>query len=316
MLRRMLLLGLMVSLVVVGQASAQVIVPGLPLTPKVKLPPFPNIEAMPFDLQQILQQAAQLQPKGGKADGSILWGGVRLQRATGEMQAQLGLAKDEGLVVAAVDPNSAEDRAGLKTNDVLLKINAQSVPNDIEGFNKLVKEQKVADSADIVVIRDGKEETLKGAKMPAVAQMNPIGGRGGVNRIAIGGIFGQRIQIIQRGNPLQPGAINKLHIERTVNGAKVVQRQNGDQFSADYVKEELTINVAGKIENGVRTAKEITITQGKDTQKFANLKDVPSQYQLLIRQLMQPPVGGQLMLPTIPNLQNFPGLPAIPGIDD
>ena len=256
-------------------------------------------------------------------DTTMRWGGVRLGKVDANLQQQLGLEEKEGLIVMAVDPISAAEKAGLKASDVLVRVNDKSVPNDLEGFAKLLKDEKVDQAADIVVVRRGKEETIKAAKMPAVVQANPNASGGRIGRPGLPGIVIPRIQInpANRGgiNQLLQGPIQKLHLEMTINGAKMVRKQDGSQFSGEYSKDELKITISGKIENDRANPTEITITQGKEMKKYTSIREVPAQHRLVIQQLMPSPLQGLLMLPTIPdfqNLSNFPGLPVIPRVDE
>ena len=242
------------------------------------------------------------------------WGGLRLEKPSPDLQAQLGLEENEGLVIGAVDPNSIGDKAGVKANDVLLKIGAAQVPNDAAGFAKLVKDQKADEPIDLVVVRKGKEETIKGAKMPALVQ-NVVGpGVGGAGIARMPGIVGPRIPALPL-NPLMPGKLDKLHMEMSVNGAKVVKDQEGDKFTGHYVKDELKISVAGKIENAQNRISEITVQQGKEMTKYTSLNDVPAQHRAAIQQLLPSPFVNLMTLP-FPDMQAFPGFPMIPGIDN
>ncbi len=244
--------------------------------------------------------------RGGRTH--LRWGGLRLEKPSADLQGQLGLEENEGLVVAAVDVNSIGAKAGLKANDVLVKIGATQVPNDPAGFAKLVKDQKANEPIDLVVVRLGKEETIKGAKMPALVQS--IGG--GIGRMP--GIVGPRIPVMPI-NPLMPGKLDKLHMEMTVNGAKLVKDQDGDKFTGNYVKDELKISVAGKIENGQNKISEITVQQGKETRKYTSVNDVPAQHRAMIQQLLPSPFANLMTLP-FPDMPAFPGFPMIPGIDN
>jgi hypothetical protein len=301
-----------------GQVSAQITIP--------RFPQDPNIQVLQQELQkqldEIFNQVAMQQKPGVRVnDGTMKWGGVRLGKADVKLQQQLGLDEKEGLIVMAVEANSPADKAGLKASDVLVRINDKSVPNDLDGFAKLLKDEKVDQAADLVVVRKGKEETLKASKMPAAVQANPNAGGGRIGRPGLPGIVIPRIQInpaIRGGiNPFLQGPIQKLHLEMTVNGAKMVRKQDGNLFSGEYSKDELKITISGKTENGRANPSEITITQGKETRKYSSLREVPAQHRLVIQQLMPSSLDGLLMFPTIPNLQNlpnFPGLPGIPGV--
>jgi hypothetical protein len=308
----------------VSHASAQVVPP----LPKIEMPKLdglpPDVKelqrifekigqaqhGLPPDvqkeLQRILDEVGQVQPAGrpaGKA-GQMQWGGVRLEKATKEMQTDLGLGEKEGLVVVAVSPNSAGEKAGLKSKDVLIKFGDKSVPNDATSFGLLVKDHKANEPIDLTVVRDGKEQTLKGAKMPALVQNG--GGIGG--RPAPAPLLIPRLQLNPRGpNPLLPGTIQNLHLEMTVNGAKVIRKQTSDQFSGEYSKDDLKIAVSGKIENGQPKLAEITVTEGKETKKYNSVRDVPAQHRPLIQQLVPSSLNNLMLLP-MPNLFDLPDL--------
>jgi hypothetical protein len=314
MIRKTFFLALSASafLALAAQASGQF--PGFPQDP--------DFPALPSDLQKQVQrlfdQIAAQQRQGGRvSEGSWNWGGVRLGKADANLQKQLGLDDKEGLVVMAVDARSAADKAGLKVSDVLVKINDKSVPNEFDGFAKLVKEQKVDQAADLVVVRRGKEETIKSAKMPAVVQATPNAGGGRLGRPGVGGIVIPRLQINPGGiNPFLQNPIQKLHLEMTVNGAKIVRDQDGEKFSGEYAKNDLKITVSGKIENARPVPSEVTVTEGKETKKYTRLREVPAQHRSVAQQLMPSSLQGTFMFPTLPNLQKFPGLPVIPGVDN
>jgi len=313
----LLALGVSALLSLAGQASAQIIVPGGKVPPIDGIPP-----QLQKQLQEIFQRAAagQGQPgiRGGKA--GMRWGGLRLEKASPELQTQLGLEANEGLVIAAVDPNSVGAKAGVKASDVLLKIGATPVPNDAVGFAKLVKDQKENEPLDLVVIRNGKEQTIKAAKMPALVQnvVGPGGGiRGGGGFGGLGGIGGAGGAPGLPGMPgiafggLQTGKLKKLHVELEIDGAEVIRDQDGDTFSGKYVKGDLKITLSGKLENGQSKISEITIQEGKDSKKYTSPKEVPAQHRAAIQQMLPSPFTNLMIMPAIPNLQGFPGLPDV-----
>jgi hypothetical protein len=282
-------------------------------------------------LEQMQRAFEQGFPQARRPDlngGAIQWGGVRLGKVDAALQDQLGLPENEGLLVNAVDAKSPGDKAGLRPRDVLVKLNNNAVPNTLAGFAKLLKDQKADDPMDLVVVRNGKEETIKAARLPAAVQ-DAGGDRAGMPGFpgAPGFAFPRvefpRVEFPRADfNPRLPinpfGKIDNLQIEMTVNGAKFARKQKGDDFSGEYSKEGLKITVAGKIENGAARVNDIVILQGKDEKKFTNLRDVPPQYRMLIQQLMPSPVTNLMFVPLIPDLQmqNFPGVPLFPGRDN
>jgi hypothetical protein len=309
----LLALSLSVFLALIGQASAQIIVPGGVPQPNA------NTEA----LKKVAEALAQ---RGGKP--ALHWGGARLEKVSPELQTQLGLEENAGLVVAAVDANSIGAKAGLKANDVLVKIGAKDVPGDPVGFANLVKDLGEKVQIDLVVVRKGKQETIKGAKMPALVQSGGIGGggiggRGGLGGIGIGGAPGfPGMPGIGGGLPgigfggMHAGKVKKFHIELEINGADVIRDQDGDTFTGTYAKGDLKISVTGKLENGQAKLSEITVQEGKESKKYTTSRDVPAKHHDAIRQLLPSPLTNLMIFPAIPNLQGFPGLHDLPGFDN
>jgi serine protease Do len=86
------------------------------------------------------------------------------------LRQQLGLAKDTGLVLDKVSDSSAAGKAGLKTYDILVQFDGKAVPSDVAGFRKVLAAAAPGSSVDVVVVRQGKQETVKGLTLPAGAK--------------------------------------------------------------------------------------------------------------------------------------------------
>ena len=291
---------------------------------------FPGIDGLPQDLnklqeaqrkqlEELRKQIEQInpgfaQPNGlpNKAGGGLRWGGMKLGSVTPKDRENLGLPEMEGLAIVGVDANSAAEKAGVKANDILVKVNGKPVPNDGAGFEKLVKDLN-ADKFDIIVIRDGKEETLKGTQMPGLVQNNPIGGNrpGGfqIRPGGLGGLMFRGIQINPRINPAQPkqpnGKPQGIPLQNSssdinINGTRIGRRQRGAEFSGEYSKDELKINVTGMIENGAAKVAEITVQDGNETKKYNSIADAPANYRVIVEQLL--PSANRNLIPQIPGL--------------
>jgi serine protease Do len=74
------------------------------------------------------------------------WRGLIVSAITPEIVQQLGLEKQQGVVVTEVEPGSPADDAGLMPGDIINEINKQEIKN-IDDFNKAVK----AAQADVLV---------------------------------------------------------------------------------------------------------------------------------------------------------------------
>ncbi len=90
---------------------------------------------------------------------------------TGETLAdQLNLKKGQGLVVVEVRQDSAAAKAGLKAHDVLVEMDGKPVPDNVREFAQMVGEIKANAPVDVVVIRKGKQETVKGLSLPEATE--------------------------------------------------------------------------------------------------------------------------------------------------
>lgn len=291
--------------------------------------------ALPFDpLQMPFEPFLQPnrfggQPFGGQPNGNtffgagMAWGGMKLDKVSKDMQENLGLPEKEGLIVNGVEANSAAEKAGVKINDILVRVGKTAVPNDFDAFSKVVKDQKPDADIDLVVVRDGAEKSLKATKMPATVQLGVgnesfVPGFGKKGRPGFGGPGGfpgrgaimPRIEI-NRGN----GGVINMSTTLNINGAKIVRSQNGDDFSGEYSKDDLNVRVRGKFERGLAKPSEINVQDGKDAKKYTDLKDVPPQYQPMLRQIMPNTAIGLLPIPLFPNFPEFPALPNFPDFE-
>jgi Do/DeqQ family serine protease len=97
-----------------------------------------------------------------KSGGSIVkrpWLGARLQAVTPEIAEGLGLKRPSGALVASVTPMSPAARAGLKTSDLIVAIDAQPV-EDANAFDYRFATKAIGGSARLGVLRGGKEVAL------------------------------------------------------------------------------------------------------------------------------------------------------------
>ena len=85
--------------------------------------------------------------------------GVGIQQVNGTLAAVLHVAPGSGAVVGEVKPNSPAEKAGLKTQDVVLDFNGQKVegPSDLAG---IVERLDVGKNYPMTIMRDGKRMSL------------------------------------------------------------------------------------------------------------------------------------------------------------
>jgi len=95
---------------------------------------------------------------GGKVTRSQL--GVTVQPVTSDLAESLGLKQTQGVIVSSVGAGSAAEKAGVKRGDVIESFNGQKV-HDTNTLRNRVAEAGPGKTAELVIVRDGSEQTLK-----------------------------------------------------------------------------------------------------------------------------------------------------------
>ncbi len=88
------------------------------------------------------------------------WLGVRIQPVTDDVAASLGLSQAKGALVSGVVTNGPIKNGEIKAGDVVLRFDGQAV-NEMRDLPRIVAESPVGKEVDVVVLRDGKEQTVK-----------------------------------------------------------------------------------------------------------------------------------------------------------
>ncbi len=97
-----------------------------------------------------------------KESGQVQRGflGVQIQEVTEEIAQSLDLDEAKGALIASVEPNGPAEEAGLKTGDLILEFNGQKVER-LKDLPRLVAAAKAGEKAEVRVLRDGKERSVK-----------------------------------------------------------------------------------------------------------------------------------------------------------
>lgn len=103
-----------------------------------------------------VQVADQLRTGGKVVRG---WLGVMIQPIDADLAKSFGLDRPRGALVAQVQPDSPAAKAGVKSGDVILKFNGQTIESTGQLPAK-VAATKVGSKAELEILRDGKEKTL------------------------------------------------------------------------------------------------------------------------------------------------------------
>jgi Do/DeqQ family serine protease len=142
------------------------------------------------------------------------WMGVSIQTVDKDMRESLHLVVDRGVIITGVVPGGPAAKAGLRNDDVVVRINNR--PCDHVGHLKnAIASGGVGKPVQMEIIRNGKRQNLSVVlgEVPrdteAAIGSNPRGGGGNVK-------FGLRVA------PLDSGARAKYDIPRDVRGGVVV----------------------------------------------------------------------------------------------
>src|SRR5215472_13373454 len=85
--------------------------------------------------------------------------GVAIQDLTPDIAQALGTTRTQGAVIARVDPGSPAERAGLRTNDLVVAANGAPIRSGAELRNR-VGLSKIGDAVDLTVVRGASERTV------------------------------------------------------------------------------------------------------------------------------------------------------------
>jgi serine protease Do len=148
------------------------------------------------------------------------WLGVRIQNVDDAIAESLKLGKARGALVAVVDEKGPGKPAGMKAGDVILKFDGKDVMESRD-LPKFVAATPVGKQVDVLVMRDGKEQTLKvtlgrledGEKQASLDKKTQTDAQPG--RSAVQKAFGMEF------GSLDPDARKKFGIKESVKGVVV-----------------------------------------------------------------------------------------------
>jgi hypothetical protein len=98
--------------------------------------------------------------KAAPPKASRPWLGLQPEDLPDELRAQLDLAEGEGLLVTQVMPGSPAEKAGLKKNDILTKIDGKAVKGE-ESLAAFMASAKIGQEATLTVLRKSKEQKIQ-----------------------------------------------------------------------------------------------------------------------------------------------------------
>jgi Do/DeqQ family serine protease len=173
--------------------------------------------AIPANMVRVVVASAK---SGGKAVKRP-WLGARLQAVTPEIAESLGLRLPSGALVATVVPNSPAARAGLKSSDLIVAVDGQTI-EDPNAFDYRFATHPLGGTSQIDVQRGGKP-----VKLTIPLETAPDIGRNEIVLASRSPFQGAKVANIS------PAVADELHLDTDTEG--VVVTDLGDDTTAANV---------------------------------------------------------------------------------
>jgi predicted metalloprotease with PDZ domain len=101
---------------------------------------------------------------------------MHTQPVTESLAKSLGLPTREGALISGVVPGSASDRAGVRTSDVIMRLNDEAIRSP-QQLNERMRGLSAGASVQFKVLRDGKQHVVD-LKMPERKMVESWSGSG------------------------------------------------------------------------------------------------------------------------------------------
>jgi len=167
--------------------------------------------AIPANMVRVVVASA----RGGGSTVKRPWLGARLQAVTPEIAESMGLKRPAGALVATVAPGSAAARSGLRTGDLIVSIDGQTV-DDPNAFDYRFATKALGGTARLGVVRGGRETAATVALETAPETAHDelvIGARSPFTGVKVSNIT--------------PALADELRLDPSVEGVVVIDVTNG-----------------------------------------------------------------------------------------
>ena len=184
--------------------------------------------AVPVNMVRVVVASA----KSGGGSVQRPWLGAKLQALNGEIAENLGLKRPVGALVASVVANSPAARAGLKTGDVILSIDNQTV-DDPNAFDYRFATRPLGGQAQLGIVRSGKE-----TKLAVVLQTAPEMPRQEITIQSRSPFMGSKVSNVS------PALADELRLDPSSTGVVIVDIADGSiAQSLGFQKGDLVLQV-------------------------------------------------------------------------
>ncbi|MGE5299712.1 MAG: DegQ family serine endoprotease [Acidobacteriota bacterium] len=173
------------------------------------------------------------------------WLGVSIQDLTPEIAKSLGISREHGALVTDVMKDSPAEKAGMKRGDLIIAYDGQTV-EDTTSLRNMTANTAPGKEADVKVLRDGKEATLKVliGEMPEAAKVT----RTVEHHNALSGVSVQEIT---------PGERDALGLPHNVRGVIIAEVSEASPASGVLAKNDVIEEINRKEIRGLKDYEDV-----------------------------------------------------------
>jgi Do/DeqQ family serine protease len=186
--------------------------------------------AIPANMVRVVVASA----KGGSAAVKRPWLGAKLQPVTPEIAEVLALKRPSGALVANVATGSPAARAGLKTGDLILAVDGQTI-DDPSAFDYRFGTKPPGGTAQLGVLRAGKE-----ARLAVALETAPDAGRQEVVIRSRSPFLGARVA------NLSPALADELQVDAGAEGVVIMDMEGPRGNLGFFRRGDLIVEVNGE----------------------------------------------------------------------
>jgi beta-lactamase regulating signal transducer with metallopeptidase domain len=211
--------------------------------------------------------------------------GIRVEKPSDVLTSQLELPNGQGLVCADVPAESTAGKIGLKPNDILLEVAGKPVSSNVPDFVQALRDVKPDAAVDVVVLRKGKKETLKGVKLPEAKELPGLPGF--EFPALVPGPFVPPPRPIGE-LPGLPGIEGRAVGVAVGPGETARVEQVNDAFTIFFSKDAIKLTITGSKEKGAEAKIDsVEVDDNGKTTKAESIEKLPKDYQEMAKRAMK-----------------------------
>ena len=219
--------------------------------------------------------------------------GVFTEKPSPALVEQLDLPRGRGLVIERVVEDSPASKAGVKANDILLEIDGKDVDDDPGRLTEIIGELKANSPIEAVVLRRGRQHTIKAIVLPKAGPQDLRAGRVWIEAQGVGtgigqGLGGNKVgAFIAPGGQRLGGELANAWASTPGRGVMITMFRTDDRFTGRHQEGSLVISVTGKVDDGKASISQIRVQDGGSEKKYDSIEKVPEEYRDKARNLIE-----------------------------